>query len=155
MTQFWFNPSRPSDGLPDLVKLAPPQSEPGVDVPGYLPVEYDECAGIITMPDESTIQWPPPSPPAPNIAQFFTDCVPPFIPLMAWLAVQKPGMDSVINIATSRLDTQSLPMFIALWNTAFVGCDLDPAIATAINIAASNNHVPLIMNMDFTLSIVM
>ena len=156
----WFyNPNRHDDPTdptsptsPSLVALAPPQIEPGVDEPGFIEVQYDEAAGIITLPDESIIQWPPPSPPAPNIAQFLTDCIPPFVPLMAWLAVQKPGMDSVINIATSRLDPAGLPLFIALWNQAFVGCNLDPSIATTINAAAVANNIPIVMGSDFMLA---
>jgi len=150
---YFFNPARPSDGLPDLVKLAPPQSEPGVDVPGYVEVQYDEGAGIITLPDESIIQWLPEPEPTPNIAQFLIDCVPSFASLMGWLAVENAGMASVVQVATSRLDTQSLPMFIALWNTAFSGCDLDPAIATAINAAAIANNVPFVMGSVFMLSL--
>jgi hypothetical protein len=72
---------------------------------------------------------------------------------MGWLAVENAGMASVVQVATSRLDTQSLPMFVALWNTAFSGCDLDPAIAMAINAAAIANNIPIAMGSDFMLSL--
>jgi hypothetical protein len=152
---YFFNPSRPSDGLPDLVKLAPPQMSPGVDVPGYLPVEYDEATGIITMPDGETIQWITEPSPQPDIAQFQLECIESYELLMEYAFINLPGKAASLANIIARLTPEGLPIMITKWNEIFLDCGLDSNIPNLINIAASNNHIPLIMNTDFTLSIVM
>ena len=152
---WFFNPSRPSDGQPDLVQLAPPQSEPGVDVPGYIEVQYDQENGIITLPDESTIQWITEPQPQPDIAQFQLECIESYEILMEYAFINLPGKAASLANIIARLTPEGWPIMVTKWNEIFLDCGLDSNIPNLINIAASKNNIPLVMNADFKLSIVM
>jgi hypothetical protein len=159
---WYFNPARhddPTDSTsptsPALVALAPPQIEPGIDEPGFIEVQYDEVAGIITMPDESTIQWKTEPIPQPDIAQFQLECIESYEILMEYAFINLPGKAASLANIIARLTPEGLPIMVTKWNEIFLDCGLDSNIPNLINIAASNNHIPLTMNTDFTLSIVM
>ncbi len=151
MSQFWFNPSRPSDGLPDLVQLAPPQSEPGVDVPGYLPVEYDPVNDIITLHDGETIQWPPPSPPVLDWDSFQLATIAQYEQLLdlstATFGVKATLQNWIAKMPINR--PEALPLFVQSWNAvaglvpAESGIDWAGVVAAAVEY-----HCPVFANLD-------
>jgi hypothetical protein len=142
----YYNPSEVLAPRP-----LPPTDENGDILPGWIQLTTPQEIANAEAEIAALIAASQPPPP-PDIAGFLTDCVPSFTVLMGWLAGQNPGMASVIQVATSRLDSGSLPLFIGLWNQAFDGCDADPTIPSAINAAAAANRVPVAMGEDFMLT---
>ena len=136
--------------------------------PQYIP-DPDNPGGLLVQPgwfeittteqlaevEQQIADLTPVPPPVPNIANFQRECKESYKVLMRYAFAKDAGDASALSNMVARLNTELLPEFVTDWNEIFEDANLDSNIPINVTNAAANNHIPLVMNTDFTLSIVM